>query len=445
MIRIKKGLSLPITGEPAQKIEAGTQVKKVALVADDYVGMKPTMMVNVGDQVKLGQKVFEDKKNPGVFFTSPTSGTVIEINRGAKRKFESMVFEVSGNDQVEFSEYKKQDIKSLSADDVQSLLIESGMWTSLRVRPFSAVATPDTRPHSIFVTAMDTNPLAADANMIINNAKSDFESGLKVLKHLTSGQLYVCSDKNLKLDSQIDKMNHQVFEGKHPAGNVGTHIHFLDPVGSKKFVWHVGYQDVIAIGKLFLTGKLDTTRIISLAGPMAKKPRLVETRLGACLCELSEGESKDTEVRIVSGSLFGGRNATGYHCYLGKYHQQVSLLEEGRKREFLGWHSPGLNKFSVKNIYLSRLFSKKFSFTTNMNGSHRSIVPIGSFEKVMPLDIEPTFLLRALMSRNTELAQKLGALELDEEDLALCTFVDPCKNEYGSVLRENLTIIEKDG
>ncbi len=207
-----------------------------------------------------------------------------------------------------------------------------------------------------------------------------------------------------------------------------------------------GYQDVIAIGKLVETGRLHTQRVVSIAGPAARNPRLVKTRVGACLTELVKEETHETDtIRTISGSVFGGRTASGNFCYLGRFHNQVSLLKEGTDREFLGWHSPGFNKFSIKNIYVSKLMPRKMAFDTNANGSLRSIVPIGSYEKVMPLDILPTFLLRSVMSGNTDMCVKLGALELDEEDLSLCTFVDPCKNDFAPRLRANLTTIEKEG
>jgi Na+-transporting NADH:ubiquinone oxidoreductase subunit A len=228
---------------------------------------------------------------------------------------------------------------------------------------------------------------------------------------------------------------------------VGTHIHFLDPVSASKQVWHIGYQDVIAIGQLFKTGLFSNRKIVSIAGPSSRNPRLVSTIKGASISELVAGESFDNSlVRNISGSVLSGRTAKGVLDYLGQFHNQITMLKEGNHREFLGWHSPGLNKFSLKNVFVSKLIPKKlFNFDTNMNGSHRSIVPIGSFESVMPLDILPTQLLRFMMANHTDYAVNLGALELDEEDLALCTFVDPCKNEYGSILRQNLNLIEKEG
>lgn len=446
MIKLKKGLDLPIEGSPKQEISQGPNVSKVALIGDDVAGMKPTMTVKVGDRVKVGQVLYTDKKTEGVNYTAPASGEVIELNRGEKRVFQSVVIKIEGNDHLDFESFKGSDISSYSKDEAQKLLLESGMWPSLRVRPFSKVATPNTTPSSIFVTAMDTNPLAANPELIINENPEAFKHGLKVLTKF-SDKVFLCTDNNSKIPgSDIEKVKQETFVGPHPAGLAGTHIHFLDPVGTKKFVWSINYQEVIAIGKLFETGKLFTERVIAICGPAARNPRLIKTQVGACLSELTKEETHETsEVRVVSGSVFGGRTAADKFAYLGRFHHQVTLLKEGREREFMGWHSPGFNKFSVKPIYISQFLSKKFGFNTNTNGSHRSIVPIGSFEKVMPLDILPTQLTRYLNTNNLEMCVKLGALELDEEDVSLLTYVDPCKNDYASLLRQKLVVIEKEG
>ncbi len=448
MIHIKKGLNLPISGAPEQKIHDGRSVSKVALVGFDYHGMKPTMAVQVGDRVKRGQLLFSDKKTEGVRFTSPVSGVVKEINRGEKRVFQSLVVEISGDDAETFDRYDAAELESLSRDQVVNNLVNSGLWTALRTRPYSKTPALDARPNSIFVTAIDTSPLAADPLVVIKEAAVEFANGLKVIRKLTQGKVFVCTAEGASLQLPKDTAIEQhSFAGCHPAGNVGTHIHFLDPVSSLKSVWHIGYQDVIAIGRLFVTGQLSSERVIALTGPKAKKPRLVRTLLGACLTELTAGETiTDVPVRTVSGSVFGGRTAKGSVCYLGRFANQVTLLEEGKKRDFMGWLSPGTERFSVLNIYISALTpSKRFNFSTNTNGSDRAMVPVGMYEEVMPLDILPTQLLRSLIVGDTEMAQKLGCLELDEEDLALCTFVCPGKYEYGPILRENLTRIEKEG
>tara|TARA_B100001939_G_scaffold118438_2_gene102809 strand:+ start:366 stop:1709 length:1344 start_codon:yes stop_codon:yes gene_type:complete len=442
---IKKGLSLPIDGAPSPTIHQAKAVTRVALLGDDYNGMKPTLAVKVGDQVKKGQVVFEDKKTPGVKYTAPAAGTVVEINRGAKRKFESLVIEVSGEEEVTFDAIG-QNWKDLNRDYVASVLVESGLWTTLRTRPFDKVPSIESVPSSIFVTAIDTDPLAVNPEIAVAQKSEEFLLGLRALTQLTD-HIHVCVGPTVDVPGEgVEGVEFHVFDGPHPAGLPGTHIHLIDPVGPNKTVWHIGYQDVSAIGTLVLTGKLDSQRYISIGGPAAKEPRLLLTCVGASLDELTENELNDDGVRVISGSVLSGRRASAPVNFLGRFHNQISLLSEGNHRDFLGWQKPGFDQFSVTRAFASALNSaKSFAMTTSKGGSKRSMVPIGSYEKIMPLDILPTQLLRALIVGDTEQAQLLGCLELAEEDLALCTFVCPGKYEYGPILRKSLTTIEIDG
>ncbi len=447
---IKKGLTLPLAGKPVQAIEAGPEIKSVALLGDDYHGMKPTMLVSVGDKVKLGQPVFTDKKNEGVTYVAPATGTVREVNRGAKRRFLSLIIDVEDGDEQEFGSHR--DLNALDRAMVENQLVSAGLFQAFRTRPYSKVPVIGSEADAIFVTATDTNPLAADPELIIDAHKDLFVSGLQVVAKLTQGKTYVCTRDDSRVPGDnIPNVKFAQFAGPHPAGLVGTHIHFLHPVGpSSRPVWHIGYQDVIAIGHLFTTGKLMTERVVSVAGPLVDKPSLIRTCLGASISDLLTGRSVGDNARVISGSVFSGHTAEGAVNFLGRYDNQISLLEEGTHREFLGWQMPGFDKFSVTKIYGgSWLKDKLFPLTTSSGGSKRSMVPVGTYERVMPMDLLPTQLLRALIvgaqTGDTELAQNLGALELDEEDLALCTFVCPGKYEYGSILRKNLTLIEKEG
>ncbi|PMH89524.1 Na(+)-translocating NADH-quinone reductase subunit A [Vibrio cyclitrophicus] len=446
MITINKGLDLPIAGTPSQVINDGKSITKVALLGEEYVGMRPTMHARVGDEVKKGQVLFADKKNPGVVFTSPASGKVIEVNRGAKRVLQSVVIEVAGNEQITFNSYEASQLAGLDRETVKSQLVESGAWTALRTRPFSKVPTIDSETQAIFVTAMDTNPLAAEPELIINEQSDAFVAGLDLLSTLTNGKVYVCKKGTSLPRSAQSNVEEHVFDGPHPAGLAGTHMHYLYPVNAQNVAWSINYQDVIAFGKLFLTGEIYSERVVSLAGPVVNNPRLVRTQIGASLEELTDSELMPGEVRLISGSVLSGVHASGPHAYLGRYHQQVSVLREGRDKELFGWAMPGKNKFSVTRSFLGHVFKGQlFNMTTTTNGSDRSMVPIGNYEKVMPLDMEPTLLLRDLCAGDVDSAQALGALELDEEDLALCTFVCPGKYEYGQLLRECLDIIVKEG
>lgn len=444
--RITKGLDLPIAGDPQQTIAAGPKLRRVALLGADYIGMKPKMTAKVGDRVQRGQLLFEDRKAPGVRFTAPAAGQVVAIHRGEKRAFQSLVIEQDGSDdQVQFASYSAG--ADANADSVKALLLESGLWTALRMRPFSRVPAPDTSPRALFVTAVDTNPHAPDVATVLKGKEADFTRGLAVLSKLAP-KTFLCKSSKLQISAPAG-VQVEDFDGVHPAGNVGTHIHILSPVDRERVVWHIGYQDVVAVGVLFATGKLDTRRVVSLAGPVVQRPRLIETQQGASLDELTAGELSAGENRVVSGSVLSGRTAAGDALgYLGRYHVQVSALLEGRQRELLGWLAPGAGKFSIIPVYfgfLGKLLGKKFAMTTTTNGSPRAMVPIGMYERVMPLDIHPTFLLRSLLVGDTDRAIQLGALELDEEDLALCTFVDPGKADFGVVLRKNLSEIEKEG
>ena len=438
MFRIRKGLDLPISGVPDQHVSQGASIRHVAILGDDYVGMRPAMLVQEGDRVIKGQALFEDKKNPGVLFTAPASGTVVAIHRGERRVLQSVVIRLEGDEQREFARFDVADLATLSRESVQAQLLASGLWTSLRTRPFSKSPVPGTVPAAIFVTAIDTNPLSADPQPIILAQRKAFDAGLTLLTRLTPGKVHVCQASGGKLGGHPQgHVTFNEFAGPHPAGLVGTHIHFLEPVSLTKQVWHLNYQDVIAIGTLFTTGELCAERTIAIGGPQATNPRLVKTLLGADINELLTDETKAGENRLISGSVLSGRHAVGAQAYLGRFHLQVSIVQEGREKELFGWVLPGAEKYSVTRTTLGHFLRRKlFNFSTST---------IGNYERVMPLDILPTVLLRDLLAGDTDGAQALGCLELDEEDLALCTYVCPGKYEYGPVLREVLTRIEQEG
>jgi Na+-transporting NADH:ubiquinone oxidoreductase subunit A len=416
-------------------------------LGEDYVGMRPTLVAQVGDRVKLGDVLFTDKKMEGVKYTSPGAGEVIAVNRGARRAFLSMVIRLDGSDEITFEARSEEDIRGLDRKAAKTQLIESGQWTALRARPFSKVADPATEPHAIFVNAMDSNPLSPDMAHVLAGEEENFALGIEIVSKLTDGTIFVCVSPELNLpEIQTNRVQVEEFDGPHPAGLVGTHIHFLEPVNRNKTVWHLGIQDVIAWGQLFMTGRIRTERVVSLGGPTVKQPRLIRTRAGACVADLVDGGLEDVENRVISGSVLSGRKADDARGFLGRYHQQITALEEGNKREFLGWLMPGLNFFTIKNLALSKLMpGTRLKLNTSTNGSQRTLIPHGNYETVVPLDILPTFLIRALVTRDLDEAEKLGLLELDEEDLALCTFSCTSKMDFGPILRENLTTIEKEG
>lgn len=446
MIRIKKGLDLPIKGKPEQIINESKTSRFVAVLGGDYPGVRPGLAVKESETVVKGQLLFHDKNRPEVWFTAPGTGKIKSIIRGERRKLLAVVIELSGTEEIVFKSYSEAELATLTAEPIKDQLLKSGLWPALRARPFNKVANPDVRPHSIFITAMDSNPLAPSIGAILSGHERNFGLGVRLLSKLTDGALFLCKSPETKLNElSVDNLVIVDFSGPHPAGNVGTHIHFLDPVHRGKMVWHIGIQDVIAVGRLFSTGRYDVDRVISLGGPSVKQPRLMKTRLGVCLDELLNGELESGEQRVISGSILSGFQAQNEVAYLGRYHQQVSVIPEYRTREFLGWLNPGWNRFSLKRTVLSRFLpGRACDFTTSTNGEIRAIIPIGNYERVMPLDIMPLFLIRALAVEDVEEAEQLGCLELDEEDLALCAYVCPSKQEFGPLLTRALALIEEE-
>jgi Na+-transporting NADH:ubiquinone oxidoreductase subunit A len=444
-IRISQGLDIPIDGAPEQAVSGCPEVSSVALLGSDYLGLSPSLRVQEGDRVKLGQPLFANRKHPDVVFTAPGSGVVREINRGRRRALLSVVLRLEGDEQETFSCFPERALATLRRDQVRETLLASGLWTALRVRPYGKVPDPETTPRSIFVTALDSNPLAARPEVVIEEHRSDFARGLTLLSRLTDGPVFLCKAPYVDLpQGDSERISTVEFSGPHPSGLPGTHIHLLDPVGARGSVWHLGYQDVIAMGKLFTSGRLWVERIVALGGPLVKRPRLIRARLGASLDDLTRGEFLEGEARVISGSVLSGRRARRAENHLGRYHNQVSVITEARTDGETG--SKRGRAFSTHGLFVSgQPRKRKFALTTALRGRQTAMVPFGGFERVLPLDILPTQLLRALLVGDTDMARALGCLELDEEDLALCSFVCPSKLNYGPLLRSALAQIEKEG
>ena len=442
---LKKGLDLPVAGAPEQKIYPSPDIRSVAVLGPDYLGLKPRMLVQEGDQVVRGQPLFCHKDAPSAMMVAPMTGRVAAINRGARRALQSVVIEVTD------AADKGQDFSAVGDGDtaagVAEKLCAAGFWTSFRTRPYSAMPHPDAKPQAIFVTAMDSEPLSADAALVIGQAQDDFVAGLTAVSRLTEGTTWLCHAPDASIPgAEVAGVEAATFAGPHPAGLAGTHIHFLHPLRADSEVWTIGYSDVIAIGRLMRTGFIDPTVVIALAGPAASKPRLLQTVMGASLAELTNGEvAIDSPVRVVSGSILSGRLAEGPLAYLGRFARQVSLIAEDREQIPMGWIRPMPDKYAVQPVLGSAFTQKLYNLTSNLNGGRRAMVPIGTFEGLMPQDYLPTQLLRALLVMDTDTAQALGALELDEEDLGLVGFACPAKYEYGLALRDSLTKIEKEG
>ncbi|WP_346914815.1 Na(+)-translocating NADH-quinone reductase subunit A [uncultured Roseibium sp.] len=443
--KLKKGLDLPVLGAPVQEIEETKETETVAVLAADYVGLKPRLLVQEGDAVAIGSPLFFHKDTPDVMVVSPAAGRVKAINRGARRVLISVEIEVGDIDAtpVDFSSIGD----SATAEGLAQRLCAAGLWTSFRTRPYSKVPDPATRPAAIFVNAMDTEPLSPDPLVVLAESADDFAKGLEAVASLSEGKTYLCHETGAAIPgSEVAGIEPAGFSGPHPAGLSGTHIHFLEAPGAAKTVWTIGYQDVIAIGRLLRSGHHDPRRVIALSGPRCAKPRLIRTVTGASMEELSRNEIAGNEpVRLISGSILSGRLGEGASAYLGRYARQVTLIEEDHKQIPLGWIRPMVSKFAFQPVLGSAFSKKLYALTSNLNGGRRAMVPLGTFEELMPQDFLPTQLLRALLVMDTDQAQALGALELDEEDLGLVGFACPAKYEYGMALRDCLTKIEKEG
>ncbi|MFA3916480.1 Na(+)-translocating NADH-quinone reductase subunit A [Ruegeria hyattellae] len=442
---LKKGLNLPVDGAPEQTIHPGPDYRSVAVLGCDTIGLKPKMLVEEGDEVQRGTPLFCHKDAAQAMMVAPVTGKVVAINRGARRVLQSVVIEVGdANDTgIGFSATGNAD----SAEGLTEKLCAAGLWTAFRTRPYSKLPIPRTVPQAIFVTAMDSEPLAGDAALVIADAAQAFEAGMKAIALLTEGTTYLCHKTGDTVPGgDLPGVEAASFSGPHPSGLAGTHIHFLNPVRAEDAVWTIGYQDVIAIGRLVLTGHLDPSVVVALSGPMAARPRLIRTVMGASTDDLTRDEIKgDDPVRVISGSILSGRKAEGPEAYLGRFARQITLIREDPDQIPMGWIRPMPSKYAVQPVLGSAFAKKVYGLTSNLNGGRRAMVPTGTFEELMPQDYLPTQLLRAMLVMDTDTAQVLGALELDEEDLGLVGFACPAKYEYGMALRDCLTKIEKEG
>ena len=447
--KLKKGLRLPLAGVPQNTLHEAPAVSRVAFLGRDFVGLKVKLLVSEGETVKRGQALMSDKIHPRIIFPSPAGGIIESVNRGDRRALLSVIIKVAAHEEViAFEPLSPDAIGRLTKDAVMERLLASGVWTSFRRRPFGKIPSPEETPAAIFVTAQDTQPLAPDMETILSRQDTGLEPGLRVLRQLFSGPIYFCTAEAWTRSlPELPDLHHARFTGPHPAGNAGTHIHFLHPADKNRPVWHLDLADLLAIGELFRTGERPLERVVALAGPGVKSPRLLMTRQGADLSEIIVDELFPGTWRIISGSVLSGRTAAGVEGFLGRFHQQISVIGEDDKRSFLGWANPFPRRlFSLKRVVLGAWMPKRRrAMTTSLYGGVRALVPMGSFERVMPLDLLPTHLLKALLCKDIDDAEALGCLELTEEDLALCTYVCPSKIEYGPLLREMLDMIEKEG
>jgi len=444
-VKIKRGLDIKLLGE-AQKTVSQVTSKNFAIKPPDFVGVFPKLLVKEGDTVKAGTPVFFDKYRDNIIFTSPVSGKVEEVHRGAKRKMLEVRITADGNqDSVDFG---KADPGSVTKEVVIEKLLKSGVWANIRQRPYSVIANPEHSPKAIFISAFDSSPLAPDCSFIIEKEAKAFQAGIDILKKLTPGKVHlnVHTEKTKSpvfLNTKGVEINK--FSGPHPSGNVGIQIHHIDPVSKGEIVWYLNPQSVVMIGKLFLEGRYDGSRIIALTGSGVKDPKYYKVIAGISISDIVENQvGKSDNVRYISGNVLTG-DKIDRDGYLGFYNNHITVIPEGNHFDFLGWALPRLKKYSVSKSYFSWLTpNRKYNLDTNLNGGHRAFVLTGLYEKVFPMDIYPMQLLKAIIVKDLDMIENLGIYEVDEEDFALCEFVDPSKTEMQSIVREGLDFIRKE-
>ena len=431
MFKTKKGLNLPISGNPSSDVDSSTAVNSIGILGADYVGLKPTMMVDEGDTVLSGQKLFENKKNPGTYITSPSSGVVRSINRGEKRRFVSLIIDTDNTlDQIQFDLNKY----SNSID----FLVDSGALAYFRTRPYNRMPESCELPSAIFINACDTNPLSVDPHELIKLDQDLFNKGLHFIQAINSDIKTFCSFQDNAFDQSVQGVNYNQFSGPHPAGLVGTHIHFLYPVGQNRTVWSISWQEVISLGFLIQNQILRSYKYVAFGGPNTHDPKILKLKYGSNLSEVTAGKIFDNS-RVISGSVLHGHTGENVMNYIGAFDNQVSVLPDESNDILFNWAMPGSRLHSKLSAFISSWIKpKNFKFNVSMNGGNRAIVPVSSYQEIMPLNILMTQLLKSLVTLDIELGEKLGVLELAPEDLALASYVCPSKYDYQSILDSNL-------
>ncbi len=443
-VKLKKGLDIRLKGQADKILNPELQTSRYAVKPVDFPGLTPKLNVRVGDRVLAGSPLFHDKLRPEVLFTSPVSGTVTAVVRGDRRKLLEVVIEKSGDEFIDFS---KADPASITSDEIKEKMLKSGLWPAVRQRPYHIVARHTDTPKAIFISAFDTAPLAPDFNFIFDNSSdSSFKTGLKALKKLTQGSLYLSVDGKKGPSDVLSGAPAEIIKvsGPHPAGNVGVQIHHIDPVNKGEVVWYVNPQDVIAIGRLFEEGRYLHERIIAMTGSEVIKPQYYRIRSGSAIHPLTRENILPGNVRYISGNVLTGSkiDADGF---LGYYDSQITVIPEGDYFEFFGWMMPGFDKYSFYKTFASKLFPKKeYSLDTNFHGGERAFVLTGQYEKVVPMDIYPMQLLKAILAEDIDMMENLGIYEIAEEDFALCEYICPSKIEIQAIVRKGLDLMVRE-
>ncbi len=444
VIRIKKGLDIKLEGE-AEKTITEIRSERYAVKPTDFIGVFPKLLIKEGDPVKAGSPLFYDKYRESIRFTAPVSGKITEIKRGHKRVLEEIRIESDGN--FESLDFGAGTPDSMSREEITEKMLNSGVWPLIRQRPYSVIAEPTDKPRDIFITAFDSAPLAPDYDFIVHNKGDIFQRGLDVLNNLTDGKVYLSihqkfTTSNVFLNSKNVEIN--TFSGPHPSGNVGVQINKIDPINKGDIVWYCNPQAVLTIGRLFTDGKYDTTRVIALAGSEVQRPRYFKIYGGSSIDVFVKDKLKSDNVRYISGNVLTGSKIQA-DGYLGYYDSMITVIPEGNEFEFFGWAAPGFKKFSVSRTFFSWLSpGKKYKLNTNLCGGERAFVVTGELEKVFPFDIYPMQLIKAIMIEDIDLMENLGIYEVDEEDFALCEFVNTSKINIQDIVRKGLNTMKKE-
>ncbi len=445
-IKIKKGLNIPLKGQAEKILSQGkTEGELFAIKPTDFPSLVPKVAIKEGETVKAGDTLFYSKYYPEVKFTSPVSGILKEINRGERRKILEFIVESDGKQ--EYKKFEAGNPDDLSSEKVKEILLSSGTWPMLRQRPFDIIANPETSPKAIFISAFDTSPMAPDYDFIMNDMAVDFQYGISALKKLTTGNINLVTSAEYsqsKVFLNAKGVDFHTSKGPHPAGNVGVHIHHLNPINKGEVVWHINPQDVAIIGRLFKTGTFDARKTIAVTGSEVLKPAYIKTISGICINAVLEKNVTEGNHRYISGNVLTGKKVDK-KGFLGYYSNQITVIPEGDEYEFMGWALPGINKFSKSRAFFSWLMpDKEYKMNANLHGGERPFTFSEEYEKVLPMDILPVHLLKAIIVEDIDLMEQLGIYEVGEEDLALCEFVCTSKIEVQKILRQGFNLMIKE-
>ncbi len=447
-IRIRKGLDIKLQGEAEKVFVAPDMPDVFAIKPPDFHGLTPKLTVKVGDKVKAGTVIFFDKYREKIKYTAPVSGEIASIERGEKRKI--LEVRILPDKEISYETFKSGDPSTMSAEEVKENILSAGLWPTVKMRPLDIVANPDDSPKAIFISGFDSHPLAPDYDFVLHGNQETFQKGLNAISKLTDGKVHLTLRSNGAHDAaltsakgvQINKIS-----GPHPAGNVGTQMHHIDPVNKGEIVWHLNVQDVLMIGKLFETGKYDSSRVVAITGSGCKNPKYYKTHVGASAKKMLEGNIKEGDYRIVSGNVLTG-DKIDTDGFIGFYHNQITIIPEGHDAQFLmteGWLSPGFKKKSLSRTFPSWLMpNKKYDLNTNKNGEERAFVVSGQYEQVFPFDIYPVFLIKSIIVNDIDGMEKLGIYEVGPEDFALCEYVCTSKIAVQDIVRNGLDVIHRE-